>query len=266
MNIISNIRRLGLALFGVILSHTLDAADLAATNILKYEEPKHLAGTIYSADRKKALFKFSRRSVRKGDRLDVFREYADLHGTVALSEKVIYQGDKLSEYDVDDLQSGAQGSAKIIELASEPAKSVISYQYAKDARSKSKPKTRNEPLRNPCLISDMVAPFLLDHWNELLKSQEVKCRLIVVERRETVGFTFVKDSESRREGRNVIVVKMLPTSPIISALVDPLFFTIEKEGQKRILEYAGRTAVKVKEGGKWKDLDGVTVFEWGNAL
>jgi len=250
-----------MALFGVILAQEAGAAaGGAGTHFSKYEEPKHLTGTIYSADRKKVLFKFSRRSVGAGDKLEVFRDYTYPDGRAALKEKVIYQGDSLVEYDVDDLQLGASGSAKIIESAG--AKKAISYQYAKDARSRNKPKTRAEPLRDACLISDMVAPFLTDHWNELLKGNEVKCRLIVLERRETVGFTFVKESEARRDGRSVIIVKMSPTSPIISALVDPLFFTIEKEGLRRIIEYSGRTSMKVKEGNKWKDLDGVIVFEW----
>ena len=260
-DITKQVRIAAVVLCGAILAQAAaGAAAQGGTNFSKYEEPKHLTGTIYSADRKKALFKFSRRSIRAADKLEVFRDYAFPDGRAALKEKVIYRGDSLLEYAVDDLQSDASGSVRIVE--SSGAKKAISFQYAKDARSRSAPKTRTEPLRDPCLVTDMVAPFLMNHWSELLKGSELKCRLIVVERRETVGFTFVKDSEARRDGRNVVLVKMSPTSPIISALVDPLFFTIEKDGRRRILEYSGRTALKVKEGNKWKDLDGVTVFEW----
>ena len=51
-------------IFAIILSlgslcAGIASVDAATTNVLKYEEPKHLVGTIYSADRKKALFKFS---------------------------------------------------------------------------------------------------------------------------------------------------------------------------------------------------------------
>jgi hypothetical protein len=77
-----------------------------------------------------------------------------------------------------------------------------------------------------------------------------------------VGFTFVKDSETRRDGRDLVIFKMFPTSRIISVLVDPLFFTIEKGGRHRILEYNGRALVKARDGSKWKDFDGVTVFDW----
>jgi hypothetical protein len=231
------------------------------TNVLKYEEPRHLAGTIYSADRKKVLFKFFRACNRTGNRLSVSREYSYPDGTIALKEKIVYEGDRLREYDIDDLQIGSRGSAKLTDLSSKPAKSLISFEYFKEARSPNR-KTDTEPFRDNCLISDMVAPFLVDHWSDLMKGNEVKCRYIVIDRRETVGFTFVKDSESRRAGRNVIIVKMFPTSRIISALVDPLFFTIEKDGRRRVLEYTGRAPVKIKDGSKWKDLDGVTVFDW----
>jgi hypothetical protein len=259
MRTVSNILA-SIVLLGALWTRTLSAAE--STNVLKYEDPRHLVGTIYTADHKKALFKFSRSCVRNGNTLSVSREYTYPDGSLALKEKVTYEGDRLREYDIEDLQLGSHGLAKIISLASEPAKNVISYEYSKDARSSKKPRTATEPFPNNCLISDMVAPFLMDHWSDLLKGNEVKCRYIVVDRRETVGFTFVKDSEGRRNRQEVIIVKMFPTSRIISALVDPLFFTIEKDGRRRTLEYTGRTPVKIKDGSKWKDVDGVTVFDW----
>jgi hypothetical protein len=228
---------------------------------LKYEEPKRLVGAIYTADRKKILFRFSRVSVRHGNSLSVSRDYTYPDGNLAAKERVLYEKDQLAEYDIEHLQQGARGSARIIDLPNEPPKRLISFQYLKDASSTT-PKTATEPFQSNCLISDMVAPFLIDHWGELLKGEKVNCRYVVVDRRETVGFTFIKDSEGRRGNHSVIIIKMFPTSRIISALIDPLFFSIEKDGQRRILEYSGRTAVKVKDGRKWKDLDGITVFEW----
>src|SRR5213075_2073565 len=62
----------------LLLREACNAAEI--TNTLKYEEPKHLIGTIYSADRKKALFRFSRVSVRHGNTLTVSRAYTDLEG------------------------------------------------------------------------------------------------------------------------------------------------------------------------------------------
>jgi hypothetical protein len=244
------------------LNKTALVAEEPGVKSLKYEEPRVLSGTIYSADRKKPLFKFTRRCARSGSTLDVLREYTYLDGTVAMRERVVYRGDDLAEYELDDLQTGARGTAKISSAPRDSGKKIVSYEYLKNTSSRGKPKKSSESLRRDAVISDMVAAFLKDHWAALLKGEEVKCRYLVVERRETVGFTFVKESELRREGRNLVIVKMSPTSAIISALVDPILFTIEKDGQRRVLEYAGRTPLKIKEGNKWKDLDGVTVFDW----
>jgi hypothetical protein len=58
---------------------------------------------------------------------------------------------------------------------------------------------------------------------------------------------------------------MEPTSPVISALVDPIHFTMQKAPPHRILQYVGRTTPKIQAGGKWRDLDAVTVFDWDSA-
>jgi hypothetical protein len=55
---------------------------------------------------------------------------------------------------------------------------------------------------------------------------------------------------------------MQPTSRLLSALVDPLYFTVEKSPPHRVLQYVGRTTPKKLAGDQWKDLDAVTVFDW----
>jgi hypothetical protein len=55
---------------------------------------------------------------------------------------------------------------------------------------------------------------------------------------------------------------MEATSLIIAQLVDPVLFTVEKDGQHRVLQYVGRVTPKTKAGNKWNDLDATFVFEW----
>jgi hypothetical protein len=124
---------------------------------------------------------------------------------------------------------------------------------------------RTEALADNTLIGDMVGPFLVSHWDALRRGERVKCRYIVLPRRETVGFTFVKAPESMQPGRDVLIVRMEASSPLLAALVDPLFFTIEQAPPHRVLQYVGRTTPQVQVGGKWKDLDAVTVFDWESA-
>ena len=90
----------------------------------------------------------------------------------------------------------------------------------------------------------------------------MKCRYVVVPRRETVGFTFAKESETTAQGRAVVIIKMEATSIIIAQLVDPVFFTVEKDSPHRVLQYVGRVTPKTKAGNKWDDLDANFVFEW----
>jgi hypothetical protein len=93
----------------------------------------------------------------------------------------------------------------------------------------------------------------------------VKCRYIVVPRRETVGFTFTKEAASTWQGRQVLIVRMEASSQVIAALVNPLVFTVEQAWPHRVLQYVGRTTPKTQAGSKWKDLDAVTVFDWDSA-
>ena len=95
-----------------------------------------------------------------------------------------------------------------------------------------------------------------------MQGSVVKCRLVSVSRAETVGFKFLKESDSTWHGQPVMIVTMRPSSLIIAQLVAPLHFIIEKEGQHRVLQYTGRTTPSIRRNGQWEDLDAVTVFDW----
>jgi len=254
------------SLIGGWAGQTTHAGDSTTANgtTLKYEDPKLLSGTIYAMDsgQQQVLFKFKRVATRSGSRINVLREYAYPDGKPAARERLIYDGDDLVSYALDEMQIGAAGAAKVQRDASSPAKRALLFEYAKDLASGGKPKTSTEALRNDTLTSDMVAPFLVSHWGDVANGDKVKCRYVVVPRRETVGFTFVKESETTSQGRSVVIVKMEPTSLIIARLVDPVFFTLEKGGQHRVLEYTGRVTPKSKVGNKWGDLDATVVFDW----
>jgi len=239
-----------------------ESTNLAAAE-LKYERPKFLGGQMFvKGSETKLLFKFTLAASRSGNVLDVVREYAAPDGTLADREHVVYEGDALKLFELEERQIGAKGSAKIRADPRNPAKKIIEFEYLKDPQNNAKPKVRTEPLQDHALVGDMVVPFLIEHWDALQRGEKVKCRYIVVPRCETVGFTFVKESESTCRGREVIVVRMEPTSRILSALVDPVYFWMEKAAPHWVLQYAGRTTPKLQSGNKWKDLDAVTVFDW----
>jgi hypothetical protein len=232
---------------------------------LKYEEPRHLTGAIYGQDRgqQKLLFRFRREATRAGDRLNVQRDFSYPEDQLAAQERVMYEGDWLVSYELKELQIGASGTVRVRRNANDPAKATIEFSYS--AGSGRAPKVRTESLTEDALIADMVGPFLASHWEALRRGEKVKCRYIVLQRRETVGFTFVKDPERASGDGRVMRVRMEASSRFVAALVDPLFFSIEEAPPHRVLQYAGRTTPKIQAGGKWKDLDARTVFDWSSA-
>lgn len=240
-------------------------APPSADTKLEYEEPVFLTGEVFGpgAGKRQPLFKFRREATRTGEMLHVRRDFTYPDGRPAAQERVLYQGNNLVSYDLKELQTGAEGQARIQRDPANPARGSIEFQYT--AQAGRKPKTRRETFTEAPLINDMVAPFLISHWESLLQGAKIKCRYIVIPRRETVGFTFAKDSESTWQGRPVVVIRMEATSPFVATIVNPMFLTIEQNPPHHVLQYVGRTTPKISIGGKWKDLDSVTVFDWSSS-
>ena len=232
---------------------------------LRYEEPIYLTAAIYAqgAANQQPLFNFKRVATRSGSTLKVQRDFTYPDGKLAARERVVYEGDALVSYELEESQFGAAGSASLRRTTGNPVKETIEFAYRSELGGRTK--TATETLKGDLLIGDMVAPFLASNWDALARGEEVKCRYIVVPRRETVGFTFVKSRESTFQGKEVMLVKMGVTSVLLAALVDPLYFTIEKAAPHHVLQYVGRTTPKIQSGTKWKDLDSVTVFDWATA-
>jgi hypothetical protein len=229
---------------------------------LKFEEPRSLTGAIYArgSNRQKLLFRFKRQATRSGSSLKVTRDYTYPDGKPAAQEEVVYEGNNLVSFVLHEFQIGAEGSARIHYSSAESAEPLIHFEYSKGSGVTTK--ARDEALRPDTLIGDMIAPFLADHWDALIRGQKVRFRYIVVPRMETVGFTFLKEADSDPLNPETVLIRMEPTSRIIATLVDPLDFSVEKAPPHRVRQYDGRTTPKLDVGGKWNDLDAVTVFDW----
>ena len=238
------------------------AALAVSPNGPDYEQPTILTGAIYQlgSHPDRILFTFRRTSIRAGSTVQVLREYLPPDGALAARERAVYENGRLVSFEVEQLQTGAKGSATLREDRLRDNRQSISFDYL--AKPGARIEKKSEGPRKAVLISDMIPSFLLDHWNELTNGAAVKFRFIVLERAETVGFKLAKESESTWRGQPVIIVKMDPTSPIIARLVDPVRFTIETQGRHRILAYSGRTTPMIKHGNTWQDLDALTVFDW----
>ena len=253
---------LGVAVFAGLWIHRIAGADSPQPQTpLKFDEPKSLTGAIYErgTDRQNLLFRFKREVTRSGSTRRVVRDYTYPDGKAAAEEEVVYEGTNLVSFMLREFQIGAVGSAKI-RRSTGSGEGSIQLEYVKSPGSAAK--SHMEALRGSTLIGDMVAPFLADHWEALMRGEKVKCRFIVLQRAETVGFTFVKEGGSDAKNAEAASIKMEPTSRIIAAIVDPLYFSIETAPPHRVLQYSGRTTPKLNIRGKWEDLDAVTVFNW----
>jgi hypothetical protein len=229
----------------------------AADSVSKYEQAEFRTATIYArgSNRKTVLYKLTRTVSRNGNFVKATRDFTSPDGKLADRERLTYDGNNLVSYELDDPQTDSKGSAKVVHDG-DKAKLVFEY------RTGNKTKTGSETFRPDTVVNDMIYPCLESHWKELSSGQVVKCHYIAWSRGETVGFDFVKTGESTANGMPVVIVKMSPSNFIISALVDPLMFTIEKNGAHRVIEYDGITTPHIKVGDKFKDLEAITVFDW----
>jgi len=242
-----------LALFAAALFvHSLRAADPA----IDYLEPKILTGTLYAdASLKQVLFTFRRTATNSGSAINIVREFNLPDGTLAAREQVVYENGQLKSFVLEELQTGAKGSATVQIVGGEPK---MNFNYTEGATKKS----GNEKFLNEILVSDMVGPYIAAHWDALVKGGVVKCRLVSVSRAETVGFKFFKDSDTTWQGKPATMITLQPSSIIIARFVDPLHFIVEKDAPHRVFQYTGRTTPSIRKDGKWDDLDAVTVFDW----
>jgi hypothetical protein len=101
---------------------------------------------------------------------------------------------------------------------------------------------------------------MMAHWDDLMRGEAVKFRFVSLEWQRTFEFRLVKAGDSVQNGHPVVQIRMEPTGLFVAKLVNPLLFTVEKNGPHHILSYLGRTTPRIKKGNSWKYLDSETVF------
>src|ERR1035438_8897352 len=158
-----------------------------------------------------------------------------------------------------EFQAQVSGAVRIAPDPDDPARQKLIISYG---RGLTPPKGDTEILPPDTVIDDTLYPFMMAHWDDLTRGDTVKFHFVSLEHERTFVFRLVKTGESALNGRMMEQIKMEPVSLIISHLVDPLMFTVEKDGAHRMLSYIGRTTPRVQKGKAWKYLDAETVFNW----
>lgn len=229
-----------------------------------YDQPELLTASIYARNSEppRLLFKFRRTASCSGSTVHVLREYFYPDGRPACRETVVYEANSLKSYHLDELQTGSSGTINVAGDPRDSARMLLTFDYSKDITSRGHRRQTTESVTTQALLNDMIGVFLSSNYDTLAKGAKVGLRYLVVSRKETVGLSFAKQGETTYHGRKVMTLKLQPTNPFISVLLDPLYFTVEEAPPHRVLQYLGRTTPKINESGRWKDLDAVTVFDW----
>jgi len=238
-----------------------DTTNAPVATPYDFASPALLAGTLYAigSGRKEILYSFRRTATRSGSIVNVQRQFFGTNGAVAAEEDVTYDSGQLVSLQMQEFQAQVSGAIQILPDPKVPArwKLVISY-----GRGLTPAKGDAQKLPPDLVIDDTLYPFMMARWDELMRGDAVKFHFVSLEHERTFEFRLVKSGESMQDGRTVEQIRMEPVSLIVSHLIDPLIFTVEKDGARRILSYTGRTTPRVKKGKAWKYLDAETVFDW----
>lgn len=200
------------------------------------------------------LFHFERNEENVGSTRTVQATYHNPQGEEAVRQKVQYTHNELVEFEVDDFQTHQKSLVQTRDQE-------LFFSQFQEGRSEPI-KTSHEKYSPNTLVTDQLSPYFRTHWQSLLQGETLPIRLIVPQRLETVGFDLYKENETTEEGTPAIVIKMKPSSFVISLLVKPLYFTVEKNEPHRTLKIVGRMPPKVKKHGNWKDLDASLIFQY----
>jgi len=206
-------------------------------------------------DHKSVLYNYKSESDTSGDTIVVNNRFTYPDGKPATHEEITFHKDgHVSMYRQEQAQLNANGT---IEIGGGKAK----FTWTKDGKTKS----ATEDAGSDFIVGSQIPLEIGLHWGELMKGDTMKRRLAVLERRESVGFSFSKEGDGESQGKKAVIIKMKPTSFIIAAVVSPIHFYMSTDG-KELLEIKGRTTVKKdKGGGSFGDLDADVVYTKGPA-
>lgn len=227
------------------------ALGFAGSSVAKAAPTPHFTAKIFDhKDHSKQMFDYKSDVDVEGETKTFTNTVSDLNGEVLVVEKTVLKGGKLVSFEQDQKQLKTQGK---LEVKGEK----IDFTFTRDGKTK----TDDEKFSDDFIVTSTLVAYVQANWEKITKGETVKSRLGVLDRLETVGFQFKKESEKEVGGAKAVVVKMKASSLIISAIVNPLFFTFAADGSK-LLELEGRTNVKVMVDGKFKDFDGHTVYSY----
>jgi hypothetical protein len=230
------------------------------TTMLDVAGPARITGTVYEigSQHKKILFHFERTATRTGSTVQVQRRFTAPGGSLAAVESVLYVSNCLVAYHMKEFQANLTGTVEIEPDLARPGQKQIVVGYGKGPLPE---QGDLQTLKPDTLVDDNLYPFMLAHWDDLMRDEAVKFRFVSIEWRRTFNFQLVKIGEAVVDGNACELISMKPTGFMLEKMVNPLIFTVEKAAPHMMLSYIGRTTPRVKKDDSWKYLDAETVFD-----
>jgi hypothetical protein len=209
--------------------------------------------TIYEqgSNQQKELFKFQATFKNTEASTEIKSQFKDLDGNVVIDQNVVLNGSNLVRDELEQRQLNQKG---LIEIKD----GKVFFTKTKDGKTS----TSEENLKGKKLVVPAnFQEFVKENFEALKKGDTLSFRFGVWDRQETVGFELFKTGMDKIGEAEVIVLKMKPSSFIISALVKPIIFKFAADGS-HLLEQNGRVAPKQKSGDSYKDLDAEAVYKY----
>lgn len=215
------------------------------------------AGSAYGASgdifarigsREAPVFHIDRTSKVDGDLQTLTVRFTTPDGSEAARETAVLRRGRLVRSELVQRQTGETG---VVELSGTRA----TFRWGPTGAAT---ETVTEDVSSQLVVTPAMLPSVVTtNWARLASGESLGIRLVAFSRKETVGFTVTRSKEPVAGGS--VMVKVVPTSPFIRILVDPLLLTFDATGE-HLRRYVGRTALKRRDGSSWKDFDGETVY------
>lgn len=213
---------------------------------------QNYTGILYEKDSKRgtAIYNLKVTTSTEGTNELIHGQYTSTSGDLVVEEKGVLNGSRLVKYEISQKQKNWSGRIEVKDTEVHFWKS-----------ENGKEKTSKEKLGSSLVVSSNFQRFVRDNWAALSSGKTVAFRYGVWARAETVGFEIFKISEEAVGAEKLTVLKMKPSSFVISALVDPLIFKFKSDGSQ-LMEMIGRVPPVRKDGSKFKDLDAEVVYSY----
>lgn len=183
-------------------------------------------------------------STKANDQIYSRATFADPSG-VAVIEETWEKDGKITQGKIENKQLGNVGQ---VEIRDQKVFYTLTEKSGKKKQSEAKAESN-------LVMPSTLMSFLRPQFKELLEGKTFSVKMIVLDRLDSYTFNVKKIKEiSSVDGKPIVVLQMSPNSFFVRAVVDPLYFYIDK-GSEEMIAFDGRSALRRMVKGKLKEFD-----------